>query len=171
MTNPYLVGNFAPVHDEIDAEDLPVVGQVPFELDGVYLRIGPNPRTVENGGNHHWFVGDGMLHGVGLQDGRARWYRNRWVRAAEVEGPASPLNEGSNTAVAFLGGRLYSLTETCMPVEITRELDTVRRHDFGGPLPFGFSAHPQRHPRTGEVHAAAYWIEPPYVYHHVELIR
>ena len=103
-------------------------------------------------------------------------YRNRWVRAAEVEGPASPLNEGSNTAVAFLGGRLYSLTETCMPVEITRELDTVRRHDFGGPLPFGFSAHPQRHPRTGEVHAAAYWIEPPYVYHHVlsssgELIR
>ena len=79
MSNRYLQDNFAPVHDELTAFDLPVTGSVPQHLDGRYLRIGPNPAN-DPGEAYHWFLGDGMVHGVRIEDGHARWYRNRWVR-------------------------------------------------------------------------------------------
>ena len=73
----HLQGNFAPVEREITAFDLPAQGAVPAALRGLYVRNGPNPKT---GTSPHWFLGDGMLHGVALRDGRAQWYRNRYVR-------------------------------------------------------------------------------------------
>ena len=42
--DPHLSGLFEPVIDEIDAGDLEVVGELPSEMDGMYLRNGPNPR-------------------------------------------------------------------------------------------------------------------------------
>jgi len=42
-TNRYLAGNFGPVDAETTATDLPVTGRVPEELDGRYVRNGPNP--------------------------------------------------------------------------------------------------------------------------------
>ena len=72
------------------AFDLPVVGTIPRGLRGRYVRNGPNPKT---GTSHHWFVGDGMLHGVELRDGRAVWYRNRWVRTRSVVEDAKMLRE------------------------------------------------------------------------------
>ena len=77
--NRYLKDNFAPVADELTAFELPVTGTLPDHLDGRYLRIGPNPAT-DPGEAYHWFLGEGMVHGVRLEEGRARWYRNRWVR-------------------------------------------------------------------------------------------
>ena len=41
--NPYLEGNFAPVTEEVTAFDLRVTGEIPRELSGRLLRIGPNP--------------------------------------------------------------------------------------------------------------------------------
>ena len=73
----YLRGVHAPVDEEVEAFDLPVEGAIPPELDGRFLRNGPNPASGDPG---HWFLGDGMLHGVRIEGGRARWYRNRWVR-------------------------------------------------------------------------------------------
>jgi len=64
----HLRGNYAPVLEEITAFDLPIQGAVPTELRGRYVRNGPNPKT---GTSPHWFVGDGMLHGVELRDGQA----------------------------------------------------------------------------------------------------
>ena len=78
----YLEGNFAPVSEEVTAHDLKVEGAVPPELTGLYLRNGPNPRKGDPG---HWFLGDGMVHGVRLEDGGASWYRNRWVRTRPFE--------------------------------------------------------------------------------------
>ena len=78
--NRYLQDNFAPVHEELTAHDLEVTGTVPDHLDGRYLRIGPNPAT-DPGEGYHWFLGEGMVHGVRLGEGRAQWYRNRYVRA------------------------------------------------------------------------------------------
>ena len=77
--NPYLSGTMAPVADEITAYDLPVTGALPAELEGRWLRNGPNPLSEVDAGIHHWFLGDGMVHGVRLRDGRAEWYRNRWI--------------------------------------------------------------------------------------------
>ncbi len=42
-SNPYLEANYAPVYDEITATDLKVIGKLPDELNGRYLRAGPDP--------------------------------------------------------------------------------------------------------------------------------
>ena len=83
--NPFLAGNYGPVHEERTATDLVVEGNVPAELRGRYLRIGPNP-FVDPTGPYHWFTGDGMVHGVELGNGTASWYRNRWVRTDRSRG-------------------------------------------------------------------------------------
>lgn len=42
--NPFLQGNFAPADEEITADNLTVIGKLPPELDGMYVRNGPNPQ-------------------------------------------------------------------------------------------------------------------------------
>ena len=59
VENPYLEGNFAPVTEEVTATDLQVEGELPKELNGRYLRNGPNPIDLASRSNHHWFVGSG----------------------------------------------------------------------------------------------------------------
>src|SRR5258708_4407660 len=76
--SPYLRGNYAPVHEEIAADDLLVIGEVPRDLAGTFVRNSSNPRFPPRG-RYHWFDGDGMIHAVHFADGRAG-YRNRWVR-------------------------------------------------------------------------------------------
>ena len=79
----FRVGNYAPVFDELTTFDLPVEGAIPPDLNGWYLRNGPNPRHD----TPHYFTGDGMVHGVRLESGRAAWYRNRWVPTESFEKP------------------------------------------------------------------------------------
>ena len=78
--NPFLSGNLAPVDTETTAFDLPITGTLPAELDGRYLRNGPNPIGEIDLATHHWFSGDGMVHGIWLEDGKARKYQNRYVQ-------------------------------------------------------------------------------------------
>jgi carotenoid cleavage dioxygenase-like enzyme len=78
--NPFLTGLFAPVSREITADEPPVIGEIPKDLEGVYLRNGPNP-TLEPRGRYHWFDGDGMVHAIAFHNGKAT-YRNRWLRTA-----------------------------------------------------------------------------------------
>ncbi|MDO9456463.1 carotenoid oxygenase family protein [Nocardioides sp.] len=147
--NRYLEDGFAPVHDELTAFDLDVTGTLPDHLDGRYLRIGPNPAT-DPGDDYHWFLGEGMVHGVRLEDGVARWYRNRWVRPAE--GDFAP-----NTNVIGHAGRTLALVEAgAPPYELGDELDTVGRSCFAGDLRAGYTAHPHEDPVSGELHAVSY---------------
>jgi carotenoid cleavage dioxygenase len=168
----HLRGNFAPVRDEVTALDLPVQGAVPRELRGRYLRNGPNPRTGESS---HWFVGDGMLHGVELRDGRAVSYKNRWVRTRTfLEGASWLQPDGerdltvglANTHVIAYAGRILALVETSFPTEVTPDLDTLGCFDFGGRLTTGMTAHPKTCPLTGELHFFAYSFRPPYLVYH-----
>ncbi|MBV8238735.1 MAG: carotenoid oxygenase family protein, partial [Sphingomonas sp.] len=78
--HPFLNGIHKPLGGEMTLVDLPVTGAIPTALDGRYLRIGPNPVAPDPAG-YHWFVGDGMVHGIAIKDGRALWYRNRWIRS------------------------------------------------------------------------------------------
>jgi carotenoid cleavage dioxygenase len=163
----HLQGNFAPVGREVTAFDLPVQGAVPRALRGLYVRNGPNPK---GGTSPHWFLGDGMLHGVALGDGRARWYRNRYVRTRTFLEDASfigdPTAGVANTHVIEHAGRVLALVETSFPVEVTRELETVGCHDYGGKLTTGMTAHPKRCPLTGELHFFAYGFAPPFLTYH-----
>ena len=131
----YVTGNFAPVAEELVAYDLPVTGSVPAELVGRYLRNGPNPIGPVDLRTHHWFIGTGMVHGVRLRDGKAEWYRNRYVRGdavAETQGleplpgPRHPLFGGGapNTNVIGHAGATWALVEAgTRPVELSYELD------------------------------------------------
>ena len=91
--NPFLKGVHTPLTKEFTLDDLQVTGTIPTELDGRYVRIGPNPFG-EGAKGHHWFLGDGMVHGVRLKDGKAEWYRNRFIRSAELEGKGGPAAVG-----------------------------------------------------------------------------
>lgn len=161
--NSYLAGNFAPVRDELTVFDLPVAGTIPPELNGRLLRNGPNPITDPDPMMYHWFVGDGMLHGIELRAGRAVSYRNRWIRtdrACELLGEQPPHDQpppvfapGSvaNTSVIHHAGRILALVEVCLPTRMTRELTTIGRFDFDGRLTSAMTAHPKEDPETGEL--------------------
>jgi carotenoid cleavage oxygenase len=168
-TNAYLQGNFAPVLEEVTATELPVTGKVPEALDGRYLRNGPNPAVAPEPSTYHWFVGDGMVHGIRLRDGRAEWYRNRWVRSADVaralgEQPRpGPVHGGMdfapNTNVIGHAGRTFAIVEAgALPYELTDELETVGACDFDGTLSGGYTAHPKRDPDSGELYAVSYFF-------------
>jgi carotenoid cleavage dioxygenase len=148
IENPYLTGNFAPVTEEVDAYDLPVTGTLPPELNGRYLRIGPNPVGEFDAATYHWFIGTGMVHGVRLRAGHAEWYRNRFVRGDEPE--SSP-----NTSVLAHAGRLLALVEAGQP-PVTMSPDLGAMTTCDGPMAAGFTAHPKIDPVSGELHAVAY---------------
>ena len=76
---PLLTGVYAPVMEELELKDPKLVkGEIPKNLNGVYLRAGPNARYAPNG-RYHPFDGDGMVHGAHFDNGHLT-YRNRWVR-------------------------------------------------------------------------------------------
>jgi carotenoid cleavage oxygenase len=166
MANRYLEGAFAPIADEHTLTDLEVTGSIPDHLDGRYLRNGPNPVGEIDPDLYHWFTGDGMVHGVRLRDGRAEWYRNRWVRGpvtAQALGEPPPAGKtvvsgvGANTNVIGHAGRTLALIEAGVAnYELTDDLETVGVCDFDGTLTGGYTAHPKRDPDTGELHAVSY---------------
>jgi carotenoid cleavage dioxygenase-like enzyme len=184
MKPAHLSGNYAPVTEELTAYDLPVTGRIPDRLTGWYLRNGPNPHDAASG---HWFFGDGMIHGVRLDGGRAMSYRNRWVRTKTFtdnvpirdEHGHRDLTAGvANTHVVRHAGRTLALVESSFPHELhlsgataplpagACDLDTIGPYDFGGKLTTAMTAHPKTCPITGEMHFFGYGIEAPYLTYH-----
>eukprot|EP00741_Cyanophora_paradoxa_P005918 tig00000949_g5736.t1 len=181
-SNPILDGNYGPVRHELTLgpEDLEVIGRIPEEIRGCFIRNGPNPQ-FEPEGTHHWFEGDGMLHSVRLENGSAS-YRNRYVRTpvfrkeeergrAIVGGLAGPPGPGTlatvarnlieagvvfkntgNTNVLYHNKRLLALWEGGDPTQMrVDDLSTVGTFNFGGALKHPFSAHPKIDPESGEL--------------------
>jgi carotenoid cleavage dioxygenase len=177
-SNRFLEGPFAPVHSEVTETSLKVTGSIPRELNGVLARIGPNPMQVANPALYHWFMGDGMVHGLRLEDGAARWYRNRWigqdnVRRAQKKAPLPGPRRGPaptvNTNIIGHAGQLWALVEAgACPVALDGELESQRHGLFASDLKQGFSAHPHLDPATGELHAICYdGFDRSHLYHRV----
>lgn len=188
-TNAYLLGNFAPVHDERDDINLDVIGEIPASLHGSFLRNGPNPEFAPLGG-YHLFDGDGMIHSVTIADGRAS-YRNRYVESAgllaerkagaalfgglaefrlpppEVMAEAGVMKNTANTNIVAHAGRVLALMEACPPIELTDELATLGPWDFDGKLVGPMTAHPKTDPATGEMLFFGYSPFPPFLRYHV----
>lgn len=167
--NPYLHGLYAPVARETRADNLQVTGEIPRDLHGGYFRNGPNPKSPPKG-MHHWFDGDGMIHGVWFENGAAR-YANRYVGTADlyangdcpmpgifepaIDAPGRKVHykDTANTDVIFHNGRLLALWYISgQPVAVDAStLETIRTETFGGALPGNMSAHSKVDPRTGEL--------------------
>lgn len=178
--HPFLTGIHTPMTEEKTIETLAVAGTIPAGLDGRYLRIGPNPVAADPA-SYHWFVGDGMVHGIALKDGEALWYRNRWINsravAAALHRPAAPgPRHGGfdtvNTNVLGIGGRTFALVEAgSYPVELSDTLEEQTYNPFDDTLSGSFTAHPHQDPVTGEWHAIAYEATAPDLIRHVVLSR
>ncbi|MCJ2121478.1 carotenoid oxygenase family protein [Methylobacterium sp. J-077] len=163
--NPFVIGIHEPMREELTQQSLAVIGAIPTQLDGRYLKMGANPARPVSAG-HNWFLGDGMVHGLAIKDGKALWYRNRWIgsrtAAAALGRPAAPgprrgRNDTVNTNVVDIGGRAFAIVEAgSFPVELSETLEAQRYNPFDGTLTGSFTGHPHRDPITGETHAIAY---------------
>jgi carotenoid cleavage dioxygenase len=157
------------VTEEVTETNLRVTGTLPPQLDGRYVRNGPNPFGPVDSEKYHWFTGDGMVHGIRLRNGKAEWYRNRWVREPKIaakmgidsppsDWPADHNTFSANTNVIQHAGKTYAIVEGgSPPIELNFDLDTVKISNLNGTLPMAFSAHPKRDPRTNELHVMTYW--------------
>jgi carotenoid cleavage dioxygenase-like enzyme len=169
----WLDGNFAPITEERTITDLEVTGAIPPELSGRFFRNGANPKSGVSG---QWFKGNGMIHGVELEKGKANWYRNRYVKTPALDNENAPRvrEDGTvdrsvslaNTHVIAHGGKILALEEGAFPWELSPELDTVGCHDFGGKLDSAMTAHPRICPETGELLFFGYSATPPYLVYH-----
>jgi carotenoid cleavage dioxygenase len=151
-------GNGRPVTEEQTLTGLKVTGAIPSVLDGRYVRTGANPLS---GTSAHPFMGDGMVHGVRIRDGRAEWYRNRYVQTPYIKNPdldgldpAAMMDmtaSKANTHVIGHAGKILALEEGHFPYVLDSDLNTVGPTDFDGVLTGAFTAHPKICPVTGEL--------------------
>ncbi|MCG6493888.1 carotenoid oxygenase family protein [Kitasatospora sp. A2-31] len=169
---PYLTGHYEPVADELTATDLTVDGPLPPELTGRLIRNSHNPKPGVT--PTHWFKGSGMVHGIRLREGRAEWYRNRWIRTPALDGAPYLTEHGPDLTASTAGthviehaGRLLALCEANFPFELTPDLDTVGPYDFDGKLRSAMTAHPKSDPVTGELHFFGSSPFPPYLVYYV----
>lgn len=182
--NPFLRGNFGPWREEGVVDDLQVIGEIPRDLHGTFFRAGPNP-AFEPEGRYHWFDGDGMVHAIKIEDGKAS-YRNRWVESdglkeerkagkalyrgiISMSGTEAPaIKVTGNTNIVSHAGKLMALVESSLPTEMVPcTLATVGLYDFGGKLGSAMTAHPKMDPETGEMLFFGYAPFPPFLTYHV----
>lgn len=194
--HPYRTGPWRPQTTEFRTDDLPVVaGEIPRDLDGIYLRNTENPVHPALK-NYHPFDGDAMVHVVGFRDGRA-FYRNRFVRtdgllaeqdagkplwAGLAEHPHTALREdgwgargrmkdASSTDVVVHNG--VALTSFYQCGDLYRlsptTAETLGKATWKGQFPFdwGVSAHPKVDDNTGELLFFNYGTQPPYLHYGV----
>ncbi|KZL48735.1 9-cis-epoxycarotenoid dioxygenase [Nodularia spumigena CENA596] len=180
--NPYLNHNFAPVRDEITTDTLKVIGELPANLSGMFVRNGPNPQWSPIG-KYHWFDGDGMLHGVRISNGQAT-YCNRYVRTKgwkieqeagkavwsglfeppQMDNPHGGYKNTANTALVWHAGQMLALNEGGAPHAIKLpDLQTIGEYTYNGQLVSAFTAHPKVDPKNGEMRFFGYSFTRPYL--------
>ncbi|WP_336987097.1 carotenoid oxygenase family protein [Altererythrobacter aquiaggeris] len=192
--HPYMKGAWRPTHNEWNASykdgDVEVIGQIPKDIDGVYVRTGEN-QIHEPIGRYHPFDGDGFIHSISFKNGRAS-YRSRFVRTkgfeAEKEagrslwaglmeppqkstrpgwGAQEWLKDSSSTDVVVHAGKILS---TFYQSGEGYRLDPYTMEQFGteGWVPLdGISAHAKTDQATGELLFFNYSKHAPYMHYGV----
>ena len=189
--HPYLSGPWTPLHEEVDVPQLEVIeGEIPADIDGIYLRNTENP-VHQPLGRHHPFDGDAMIHAVSISGVRAS-YRNRFVRthcfeAEQIAGDSlwgglmdppgtsrrpgfgahGGLKDTGSTDIIVHAGTAYATFYQCgeawMVDPIT--LETLGKAPWG-PLD-GVSAHPKVDEETGELMFFNYSKHAPFMHYGV----
>ena len=190
--HPYLTGPFTPNLTEVNATDMKVIGRIPDDIDGVYLRNTQN-QLHQPLGRFHPFDSDGMLHMMRFQCGRAE-YRNRAIRttgfeaeraaghslwAGLIEPPARSrpgwgahgfIKDASSTDVVVHAGRALTTYYQCGEAYrlSPTTLEQYGPDTWGGAFPRdGISAHCKVDERTGELLFFNYSKEAPYMHYGV----
>lgn len=178
-TSISLMGNMEPVMQETAGQLELVEGALPAELEGFFLRTGPNPGEALFGEKrYHEFSGDGMLHSVELKGGKA-FYCNRFVdtelrRKEKEKGRAlnqmekmkgdGTLAGAANTALLWYKKQLMALFEVDKPYVLSVPgLETQGQEGLGGGLQHNMTAHPKVCPKTGELIYFGYDLMAPVV--------
>jgi carotenoid cleavage dioxygenase-like enzyme len=192
--NPFLQGPFKPTMEEwiADTDSMEVIGEIPKDLHGIYVRNTHN-QVHESIGIYHPFDGDGMLHAMHFEDGRAT-YRNRFVQttgflAEQAAGRSlwpgllSPqlatrrgwgaigaMKDNAGTdVIAHAGKLLATMSQGSEPWR----LDPVTLETLGPDanwarlVPDGVSSHSKVDPATGEMMFFNYPEHPPYMHYGV----
>ena len=189
--HPYLSGPWTPVHEEVSVDELEVIeGEVPADIDGIYLRNTENP-IHQPLGRHHPFDGDAMIHQVDIRGGKVS-YRNRFIRthcfeAEQIAGQSlwgglmdpkgtskrpgfgahGGLKDTGSTDVIVHAGVAYATFYQCGEAWM---VDPVSLENLGkapwGPLD-GVSAHPKVDEETGEMMFFNYSVHAPYMHYGV----
>jgi len=188
--HPYRNGAWTPVFEELDTDDLEIIGTIPADIDGLYVRNTENP-VHGSIGRYHPFDGDGMIHSIRLQNGKAT-YRNRFVRtegfeAEQIEGgplwvgimgkPDDSRREGwgahgsvkdsSSTDVVVHAGAILSTFYQCGE-GYRLDPETLETLGTAGWVPEdGISAHPKVDEATGELLFFNYSTKAPYLHYGV----
>ena len=189
--HPYMQGAWTPMYGEVNATGLEVIeGQIPTDIDGVYLRNTEIP-VHEPIGRYHPFDGDGMLHMISFRGGKAD-YRNRFVRTrgfqAEQEAgralwgglmapPGASLRQGfgaheglkdaSSTDVVVHAGKVVSTFYQCGEAYLL-DPDTLENLGLASWAPIdGVSAHTKVDEATGEMLFFNYSKHAPYLHYGV----
>jgi len=186
-SNVFLQGNYAPVKDELNVENLKVIGKIPDDLLGVYMRNGPNPAFPPISYTYP-FDGDGMIHAVYIKNGKAR-YKNRFVETPEllterragkslysglkmilppdtkfVGENVSPVKQGNFIHIIHHANKYLALHEGSPAYEMTSELKTLGLWcPVGSEKPISISPHTRLCPTTGDLWLIQYDLEPPYL--------
>ena len=170
LNSIYLNGIYEPVKDEGVLLNLDVIGKIPENICGSYLRNGPNPRFTPPG-SYHWYDGDGMIHCIQIKNSHAS-YKNAWIRTkglraeeevqrslwygakeSHLNSPFLPLKDTSNSSIYIhdskiitgwhQSGRLQSLEP--------KSLQSTGSPPFQRTLKIPLSSHGKIDPLTHEL--------------------
>ena len=189
--HPYRNGAWTPNFEEMVADDMEVIGTIPNDIDGLYVRNTENP-VHDSIGRYHPFDGDGMIHTIRIRDGKAV-YRNRFVRTTGFEaeqeeggplwvgimgrpsdskrrpgwGAHGSVKDSSSTDVVVHAGTILSTFYQCgegyrLDPETLETLGTEKWVPEDG-----ISAHPKVDEKTGELLFFNYSTKAPFLHYGV----
>jgi carotenoid cleavage dioxygenase-like enzyme len=175
-------GFYAPLRFEADIADCEVIGKVPADMSGAFVRLGGDWLYPPTFADDIPFHSDGYVSMFrfknGIVDFKGRWvrteryqkdlaakrqlygyYRNPFTDDPSVRDPEHPNRRTvSNTTPLAFAGKLYTLKEDGLPHQIDpKTLQTLGVQNFEGLWKSQtFTAHPKVDPISGEMIAFGY---------------
>jgi carotenoid cleavage dioxygenase-like enzyme len=175
-------GFFTPTRFEADIFDCEVIGKVPTDMNGAFVRLGGDWLYPSIASDDIPFNSDGYISMFRFKNGNVD-FKGRWVRTERYQRDLAanrqlygtyrnPFTDDpsvrdlerpnrrtvSNTTPLAFAGKLYTLKEDGLPHQIDpKTLATIGPTDFGGAWKSQtFTAHPKLDPVSGELVAFGY---------------